>query len=131
MDVVIIGEQTMGKNVASMAYTSKDKVWEINPIVARISNSERKSDYADGFSPDYLLYEAYAPTEQNPNIVSLVEVCELGDENERLLSVALNLIDDKDDSRIRSVRSAEGATYTPAPFVSRNANQGAIIETEK
>ena len=129
-DVVVIGEQTMGKNVASMTYTSKDKAWEINPIVARISNSERKSDYVDGFSPDYLLYEAYAPTEKNPNIVSLVEVCELGDENERLLSVALNLIDGK-DAQTRSARSVEGPTYTPAPIVSRNANQGAIIETEK
>ena len=130
MNVVIIGEQTIGKNVASISYKSKDNAWEINPIVARILNSERKSDYIDGFSPDYLLHEAYAPSAQNPNVVTLVEVNELGDENERLLSVALNLIDDKNNSQIRNTRSDESTIYTPAFFISKKVNQGVIIDSK-
>ena len=93
MNVVVIGEQTEGKNVGSRLYTSSDKKWEMHPIVCQISNSEKYSDYANGFSPDYELYEAFIPTVANPNQVIPVEVHELGDKNERLLNVALNLID--------------------------------------
>ena len=127
MKIVIIGEQTVGKNMASLPYKSKDNVWKMHPIVARIYNSERKSDYTDGFSPNYLLSEAYIPTADNPKIVELTEVLELGDENERLLRVALNLIDGNSGTQIRNAGHAEGTKYTLAPFVNRKANQGIII----
>ena len=130
-EVVIIGEQTLGKNVASNAYTSSDKAWEINPIICIVYNSERNADYANGFPPDYKLNEAFTPTLQDPNIVTLDEVRELGDENERLLRVALNLIDGT-DSAPRSAELEKGPFYTVAPFnsISHRATNGTIIDID-
>ena len=132
MDVVIIGEKTLGKNVASSIYTSDDNIWEMSPIIARIYNSERNSDYADGFFPDYVLNEAFTPTSYDPNIVTLDEVRELGDENERLLRVALNLIDNT-DIVVRSAIKENAPVYTIAPFNSllRKGSNGAIIDINR
>ena len=129
MNVVLIGEQTLGKNVASSIYTSNDNIWELSPIIARLYNSERSSDYDDGFSPDYVLSEAFTPTASNPNVVTLDEVRELGDENEKLLRVALNLIDNT-DAVVRSAIIENAPVYTIAPFNSLNRKfaNGAIIE---
>ena len=52
MNVVVIGEQTEGKNVGSVTYTSDDKKWEMHPIVCQIYNSQDYTDYVSGFSPD-------------------------------------------------------------------------------
>ena len=124
--IVLIGEKTVGKNVASNSYTSYDKIWEINPIVCLLSNAEKKSDYVDGFIPDYLLNEAFTRSVDDPAKVILEEVRELGDINERLLRVALNLIDGTASST-RSV-TTESATYsTSKSFISRKANHGAIL----
>ena len=129
MNVVLIGEQTAGKNVASSIFTSEDNSWEISPIIARIFNSERNSDYTNGFSPDYFLNEAFTPTEQNPNVVTLNEVREFGDENERLLRVALNLINET-NVNIRNAILEETPAYTIAPFksINRKATNGAIVD---
>ena len=129
MNVVLIGERTGGKNVASSLFTSDDKLWEINPIICQVYNSERFSDYANGFYPDYTLNEAFTPTAHNPNIVTLDEVRELGDENERLLRVALNLIDNT-DVNIRNTILEDAPTYTIAPFnsISRKSTNGAIVD---
>ena len=126
--IVLIGEKTIGKNVASNSYTSYDKYWEINPIVCRLSNAEKKSDYANGFTPDYLHNEAFTRSADDPSKVILEEVRELGDVNERLLRVALDMIDGT-NSHARSVRQTKGPTYTviSGNSISRKANQGAII----
>ena len=132
MKVVLIGEQTGGKNVASSIFTSDDNLWEISPIIARVCNSERFFDYSNGFSPDFELNEAFTPTANDPNIVTLDEVRELGDENERLLRVALNRIDETDVS-IRSAIFEEAPVYITAPFnsISRKATNGTVVDINK
>ena len=85
MNVIIIGETTVGKNVASTLIEDDedpDNNYGLLPIISRIENSQGFSAYEDGFTPlgdnninefDYLLMP-------------------LGDINETLLSRALDLI---------------------------------------
>ena len=129
-NVVLIGEQTEGKNVASSVFTSDDNMWEISPIVGRIYNSERSSDYEDGFYPNHTLSEAFTPVTQNSNVVTLNEVRELGDENERLLRVALNLIDNNTETNTRSTIAKDAPAYTIAPFnsINRKSTNGVIVD---
>lgn len=99
-NVVLIGLQTEGKNVGSVTYTNDDKTWEMHPIIGKVYNSEGKSDYENGFLPDYELDEAYEYW--NDNTVSILEVLPLGDTNERLLQAALSLIDLNTSNRRRN-----------------------------
>lgn len=81
MDVIILGEQTEGKNVGSVAYEDNKYDWILHPIVSRISNSKNEGDYADGFSPDVYCHE----------YEDMIEY-DLGDEREYLLKGTLNYI---------------------------------------
>jgi Periplasmic protease len=124
MEVVVIGEQTEGKNVGSLPYTSEDKNWEMHPIVCQIYNSDNFTDYANGFPPDYELNEAFEYV--SSTTVTLVQLFPLGDENERMLNAALRLIDDS--YTVRSTRSAS-AKYEGPVFrsIDRKATNGVVI----
>jgi C-terminal processing protease CtpA/Prc len=87
-DVILIGEQTTGKNVGSSAFDSPDEQWTMQPITCQIFNSEGKSNYRDGFAPDVKIMRNVVG-----NIVSSVSYFDLGDTNEILLHTALSLID--------------------------------------
>jgi C-terminal processing protease CtpA/Prc len=56
--IVLVGETTYGKNVASITIYEKDKEkqktnkWGMQPIVIRMSNAVGFSDYGNGFTPD-------------------------------------------------------------------------------
>lgn len=58
MDVVLVGEQTEGKNLGSYTIyeidTEKQKTnsWGLQPIVLKLANAEGFSDYSAGFAPD-------------------------------------------------------------------------------
>lgn len=55
MNVTLIGERTVGKNVGSITITddeNEDNNWALQPIVMKSFNSEGRSDYAAGFIPD-------------------------------------------------------------------------------
>jgi len=57
MDVFLIGDVTYGKNVGSISiYEENDpkNQWGMQPIVVKIYNSENKSDYSNGFTPNIL-----------------------------------------------------------------------------
>jgi len=91
MDVFVIGEKTEGKNVGSQEYISEDKVWEMHPITSKIFNSANKSDYSNGWDPDYEIDDVLY--HYDDNTVDLMEgILDLGDEEERLLKVALHHI---------------------------------------
>lgn len=56
MEVILIGETTVGKNVGSFVlYEEKDpnNKWAIMPITFKYFNSEGDSDFSAGFVPDY------------------------------------------------------------------------------
>ena len=57
-NVILIGMQTVGKNCGSFSIYESDPVkrqtnkWGMQPIVMKLSNSQRFSDFTDGFIPD-------------------------------------------------------------------------------
>jgi carboxyl-terminal processing protease len=80
MDVFVVGDTTLGKNVGSISIYEENDVrnkWGMQPIVVKSYNKLNQSDYANGFLPNI-------PDDDN-NLVILP----LGDENENLLSLAL------------------------------------------
>lgn len=95
MDVFIVGDTTLGKNVGSISiYEENDprNKWGMQPIVVKSFNKLNQSDYGDGFRPNI-------PDEDN----SLV-ILPLGDENENLLSLALTEITGNSGGRKRGVQ---------------------------
>ncbi len=94
--IVLIGQTTVGKNVASKTFINKDLQIAINPIVCKIYNSQGTSDYSSGFKADYSLTETS----------DLKYYLPFGDTNEALLSKALSLITNVSAStNTRSVKS--------------------------
>lgn len=83
MDVYLIGNTTVGKNLGSISiYDEEDpeNTWGMQPIVTKLFNSEDKSDYGNGFTPQQL---------DEDNSLYLYP---LGDPQERLLNLALQHI---------------------------------------
>src|SRR5690606_33526134 len=57
MEVFIIGETTVGKNMGSISiYEENDpkNTWGLQPIVVKVLNSAGQADYSNGFTPDIL-----------------------------------------------------------------------------
>jgi len=81
MNVILIGDVTYGKNVASISFyeenDSKNK-WGMQPIVAKFFNSLDQSDFTAGFTPDYEVNDTGEPG-----------IKQLGDVTEKLLNTAL------------------------------------------
>ena len=126
MEVILIGETTEGKNVGSIEYTSEDKVWEIHPIVCEISNSKGFTDYASGFEPNYSKGDAFDYNSER-EITAIPELRPLGDENERLLNIALGLIEGT-YTRGNGTRSSEPIiAKKPKYSLERKATNGVII----
>ncbi len=83
MNVFIIGDQTVGKNVGSIPFQDEENpenLYGILPIVTRSSNSLDESDYGDGFTPDITAREIEE------------RLLPLGDVNEQLLRTAIQSI---------------------------------------
>ncbi|MDR1644761.1 MAG: PDZ domain-containing protein [Tannerellaceae bacterium] len=88
--VILVGEQTEGKNVGSVTFDDYD--WELHPIVSRLSNKNDFSDYEDGFSPD-LLCDEYK---------EIKTYYDLGDEREYMLRATLEYITGSGSASFRS-----------------------------
>jgi C-terminal processing protease CtpA/Prc len=83
-EVVLIGDKTYGKNVASISiYEENDpkNTWGMQPIVAKFFNKNGQSDFTAGFTPNYQVDD-----------VGSLGVKPLGDQDEALLGTALMLI---------------------------------------
>ena len=89
IEVIQIGENTVGKNVGSITVydyidndqtKNPDHTYAMQPIVLKIANSEGFSAYSDGLEPDVDLEE------------DIRNLGSIGDVNETFLAVALNLI---------------------------------------
>ena len=86
-EVVLIGNTTEGKNVASIHEEHGE--WAMQPIVSRVYNSSNESDYENGFTPEAsLLCDELDPNENST-------LFPLGDQREYMLSKALGLIKGK------------------------------------
>jgi C-terminal processing protease CtpA/Prc len=97
MDVFLIGNKTVGKNVGSITLNEDNdpnNLWGMQPIVTKSFNSLKQSDYDTGFNPQIFL-------EDNSFILY-----PLGDPRERLLNSALREITGLTEfGRIRSTES--------------------------
>jgi C-terminal processing protease CtpA/Prc len=97
MDVFLIGNKTVGKNVGSITLNEDNdpnNVWGMQPIVTKSFNSLKQSDYDTGFNPQVFI-------EDNSFILY-----PLGDARERLLNNALREITGLTEfGRIRSTQS--------------------------
>jgi C-terminal processing protease CtpA/Prc len=82
MEVIVVGQQTVGKNVGSTAFRNPELRIVLNPIVCRFYNVDDQSDYGAGFIPDVPLRETSDPARFLP----------FGNENEMLLGSTLALI---------------------------------------
>jgi len=84
MDVILIGENTYGKNVGSFTITDPNKRWDygLQPITFKTENAIGKSDYGTvtGFTPNYILADNQLPYKT------------LGNPGETYLSKALSII---------------------------------------
>ena len=83
MNVTLVGDTTVGKNVASVSfYEEKDpkNKWGMQPIIAKMYNKEDKSDYTAGFYPNHLNRDMGIPKKQ------------LGDLNESMLNETVSII---------------------------------------
>lgn len=83
MDVYLIGDKTVGKNVGSVPFEDKENAendYGILPIVFQIYNSDGFSEYSEGFIPNDEVEDFTLPLKQ------------LGDVEEPLLARALEVI---------------------------------------
>ncbi len=81
MDVFLIGETTAGKYTSAWFLDDKDHPsnnWGLYLVTSRLSNKNGVTDFVDGFTPDYLVYDDYTTP--------------LGDQTEPLLAKAISLI---------------------------------------
>ena len=65
MEVILIGENTYGKNVGSFTITDPNKRWDfgLQPITFLTENANKESNYGSvtGFTPDYFLKDNALP----------------------------------------------------------------------
>lgn len=83
MNVVLIGDKTVGKNVGSIAIEDEDNSlnnYGLLPIAFQVYNSLGQSDYGNGFAPDIVVEDYAKPMRA------------LGDINEWLLATAIGEI---------------------------------------
>ncbi len=78
MDVIQIGEQTVGKYYASTTFADDDSSWAIQPLILRAENRDNSIDYSQGLIPDM---------QESDNLTY-----ELGLEEDVLTAVALDQI---------------------------------------
>jgi len=100
MQLFLAGNVTIGKNVASSTfYKENDRrnKWGLQPIIAKYFNSEGKSDFTAGFTPDYFDHDSWNYPKK-----------ELGDLDEALLNAAIRHITGEPLSapQTRSLQSA-------------------------
>jgi carboxyl-terminal processing protease len=98
MEVILIGNNTYGKNVGSITLSDQNKRWNfgMQPIVLRTVNAKGESDYGTktGFTPQYPVTDNVVPFKP------------FGDESETLLNKALSVIIGKPVSMSANARRA-------------------------
>ncbi len=122
MEVFVIGDTTVGKNVGSITIYEDDdpkNTWGMQPIVVKSFNSANQSEYSDGFAPDIV------------NLDNSLDLSPIGDEDEILLSLAIDHITGGSGSRKRvSARRQELESLgTSADF--RRGSYNLVIDDER
>lgn len=83
-DLIVVGCNTLGKNVGSIEITNRRYLWKINPITIRVYDKNRVSGYEDGIEPDLPCIEVGNGS---------YDIYPLGDvENETMLNMAMSTL---------------------------------------
>ena len=133
MDVVVIGRPTEGKNVGSQPFKNADNTWEMHPITCYLANINNTYNYEKGFTPKYEKGDVFDYfVENGKTVVELLEnIYELGNPNERMLKVALDLIDGKPVNRsMQSSSSTSSGFEVLGNSLQRKATNSVIIDIE-
>jgi Periplasmic protease len=119
VEVILVGGQTAGKNVASTEFTDDNFPWALNPIISTIENADGFGDYADGFIPDFNFGRDY-------EFLYRGEAKDLGDTEEYILSSVLQIINTGSLSGTRS-RTMDNANLQILPHQQKGLH-GAIVQ---
>ncbi|MEN9918884.1 MAG: hypothetical protein RL662_1320 [Bacteroidota bacterium] len=92
-NIIIVGNNTEGKNVGSVTYTDNRFGWDLHPIVCLVSNKYGLSDYQGGFTPNFQLTDTY------------YNLYDLGDTREYILTRVLNYITKNEPMVVRTANS--------------------------
>ncbi|MDR2891231.1 MAG: hypothetical protein LBV18_06540 [Alistipes sp.] len=88
VEVIIVGDETNGKNVGMNGFYLGGMAYEFRPITFKIMNGEGFCDYAGGFQPTFRIDEL-----RGMDPVTGAGIKPLGDPAEELLNAALTHID--------------------------------------
>lgn len=88
MNVITIGEKTVGKGVGSWNISSPKYQYSIQPITMRYYNANNESTPDEGIVPDYNIPDGFSTNKK-----------EIGDLSETLLNTAISLIMNQPFSR--------------------------------
>lgn len=86
--VYVIGDITVGKNVGSIGFDKNE--WHMQPIVCKIFNNKKQSDYDEGFAPGYYYLEAVTLREDY-KVRETIPFANIGSENDPLIKKALQI----------------------------------------
>lgn len=118
MEVILIGETTVGKNVGSTVFTNQERLITMSPIICKIFNKNEESDYSSGFTPDYRVNEREDFSRFLP----------FGDTDECLLSTALGLIATGEQPESEGETRAAGNFTSVYNSLDQLATQAVIID---
>lgn len=127
-NIILIGDQTVGKGVGSNQYGEDEKWldWILHPITLTICNSEGKADYNGvGFTPDIYLNE-YQRELQNQMV--LRDLGDFGDTNELFLKTAIQHITGQSTFRSEELPADYVSSPVSAPvYSSLSRNPSGLI----
>lgn len=86
--VVSIGSATKGQNVATEQFVNEEFLWSVNPVVCTVYNSEHDENGSFVPSADLKISETTID-----GVTNYSEFLPFGDPNERMLKVAIGVID--------------------------------------
>ena len=119
MQVEILGDTTVGKNVGSIAIEDEgnnENLYGLLPIISRSYNSLGQSEYTDGFFPDFYIRE-----------IDNLPYLEFGDINEPLLRATLDRILSRPPSDRRTIKERQFIGSS----LDRKIRQGLLLEDSK
>lgn len=118
MEVITIGEKTMGKDLASFLIkdgaSPQQVAWEIQPIVYKLYNSAGSGDYGKGLSPTLTVNE-----------LDELPLFEIGDDRDLLIKAALNQVQKTNDKVYRTKTSSHAIVRFDSQ--SSRASQSVIL----
>ena len=118
-NIILIGEQTEGKNVGSETFENTTYKWEMHPITCQIYNSKGESDfYVNGFTPKYQVAE----------IDHLDKIFDFGNTDEIMLSKAISIINGTYSATKASTRSTTTQLRRGKSSLERKATNGVEVD---